>query len=131
MVGRLGEEREDMTDSYLMSLWSKAVRVEKGDKCYNPECPNEAHSVHHIIRRGHRLTRFDVKNGLPLCAECHRRAQRSIGWDIDLVPEDKLYLQERANINIKDWLVRLGMTMKECEKQEAERLKRIIAEGER
>ncbi len=114
-----------MTDRYLMQLWSKAVRVEKGEGCY--ACGRPAHSVHHIIRRGHRLTRFDVKNGLPLCADCHRRAQRSIGWDIDMIlAEDKADLQERANINIKDWLVKLGMSMSEYEKWEAEELKRII-----
>jgi len=116
-----------MTDKYMLNLWSKAVRVEKGDYCY--ACGQPAHSVHHVIRVRHKLTRYDPKNGLPLCAECHKKAQRSIGWDVDLIPDDKLYLRERANINIKDWLVRLGMTMKEFEKFAADELKAIIARG--
>ena len=114
-----------MTDRYLINLWSKAVRAEKGEGCYH--CGAPAHSVHHIIRRRHRLTRYDVVNGIPLCAECHQQAQRSIGWDIDLLPEaDKAYLRERANINIKYWLVKLGVSMLEYERFEADKLKRII-----
>ena len=121
-----------MTDKYLLSLWSKAVLATKGNVCYNPECGDPAHSVHHIIRVRHKLTRYDVRNGLPLCAECHKQAQRSIGWDIDMIPQgDKEWLREAANINIKDYLVKLGMTTAEFEKIAAETLWKIIREGER
>ena len=115
-----------MNDKYLLALWSKAVRAQKGTGCYNPECSNQAHSVHHIIRVGHKLTRYDVRNGIPLCAECHRRAQRAIGWDMDMIPADeKTYLQWAANINIKDWYLDVGLTRAEFEKGEAARLKEI------
>ena len=116
-----------MTDKYILSLWSKAVLTSKGEYCYNPECRQPAHSVHHIIRVKHKLTRYDIRNGLPLCAECHRKAQRSIGWDIDMIPQaDKAWLREASNINIKDYLVKLGMTRAEFEKFAADELKRII-----
>ena len=126
MVGRLKQE-VGMTDSYLRSLWSKATLAQKGNFCYNPECGNLAHSVHHIIRVRHKLTRYDVRNGLPLCAECHRRAQRSIGWDMDMIPiRDKEWLREASNINIKDYLVQHGKTEKEWMKEQGEELKAII-----
>ena len=114
-----------MTDKYLQQLWSKAVRKLHGERCY--VCGGAAHSVHHIIRRRHKLTRYDVRNGVPLCAECHKTAQRSIGWDIDKIPlGDKLYLQTAANINIKDFLVHNGMTEKEWMNGEGEKLKEIL-----
>jgi len=126
-----GNRVDKMTDKYILSLWSKAVLTSKGDVCYTPGCGQPVHSCHHIIRRHHKLTRYDVRNGLPLCAECHRKAQRSIGWDIDMIPEcDKLWLREASNINIKDYLVKLGMTRAEFEKFAADELKRIIHEGE-
>jgi len=50
---------------------------------------------------------------------------------MDMIPEtDKLWLREAANIYIKDWLVKLGMTKAEFEKIQADMLKRIIREGE-
>jgi hypothetical protein len=120
-----------MNDKYLLSLWSKAVLASKGAFCYNPECGNAAHSCHHILRVKHRMTRYDVRNGIPLCAECHRKAQRSIGWDIDLIPQrDKEWLREMANVNVKDFLVEHGMTRNELDKIQADMLKSIIAEAE-
>ena len=119
-----------MTDSYLRSLWSKATLAQKGKVCYACRS-NMAHSVHHIIRVRHKLTRYDVRNGLPLCAECHRHAQRSIGWDMDMIPTgDKVWLRVASNINIKDYLVRNGKTEKEWMKEQGEELKAII-KGER
>ena len=116
-----------MNDKYLLNLWSKAVLASKGIMCYNPECGLQAHSCHHIIRSKHKLTRYDVRNGIPLCESCHKRAQRSIGWDIDMISEsDKLWLREAANINIKDYLLQHGLTKEEFEQQCADELNAII-----
>ena len=120
-----------MTDKYLLSLWSKAVLTSKGEYCYNPECGQPAHSCHHIIRRKHKLTRYDVRNGLPLCSECHRDVQNRAVSDMDMIPEaDRKWLREAAGIMIKDYLVKLGMTDKEFCEIAADNLKRIIREGE-
>ena len=74
-----------------------------------------------------RVLRFDVTNGMPLCKECHEKAHKITGWDRDLLSEeDKAYLDERAMINVKDWIVILGMSMLEFEKFEADTLKDII-----
>ena len=78
------------------------------------------------------MLRFDVINGMPLCKECHEKAHKITGWERDfLTPEERQYLDKRAVIDIKDYLVREGMTMAEFEKREADDLKAIIkAQGD-
>jgi len=118
-----------MTDSYLATLWRKACLALYGDRCF--VCGGEVSGVHHIVRRRRRLLRWDVLNGMPLCKSCHEKAHKVNGWERDyLTPEERMYLDERALIDIKTWLQRKGLTMDEFEKAEAEELKAIIRRGE-
>ena len=117
-----------MTDRYLMHLWSKAVRAEKGEYCRNPECGNLGHSTHHIVKRRYRVLRYDVKNGLPLCAMCHPIADRNVAWALSLIPAgDREYLTEMGIYTLPEWLSLNHITRDEFLEQEAAELKRIIA----
>ena len=114
-----------MTDRYLCGLWSKAVRILKGDVCVN--CGAPAHSVHHILKRRYIVTRYDVKNGLPLCAVCHRIADRNSEFALSLLDaEDREYLKQMGMYTLKDWLMRTGQSRDEFLAGEADELKSII-----
>ena len=118
-----------MTDRYLMTLWSKAVRVLKGEVC-NACKSAMAQGTHHIIKRRYRVLRYDVKNGIPLCAHCHPIADRNSAWALSLIPEeDREYLEEMGMWNLQAWLVTSEQSRAEFLEQEADELKAIIAGG--
>ena len=126
----MGEVRE-MTDRYLMQLWSRAVRAQKGSYCNNPECRRPASGTHHIIKRRYRVLRYDVRNGLPLCSACHPMADRNSAWALSLISEDdREYLAEMGRYTLPEWLQFTGETRAEFLESEAAELKRIIREGE-
>jgi len=120
-----------VTDRYLTTLWSKAVRTLKGEYCRNPECSELAQGTHHIIKRRYRVLRYDVKNGIPLCMRCHPIADRSAPWALTLIPrEDADYLTQMSVYTLPEWLSINHQTRDEFLEQEADELKRIIREGE-
>lgn len=57
------------------ALWSKLVKARAGERCERcgavPEDPRGFHAHHVDGRNNHRL-RYDVRNGVALCAACHR-----------------------------------------------------------
>lgn len=50
-------------------LWREQVIAWYGDKCII--CGSDKINVHHIISRANRATRWEIKNGVPLCALHH------------------------------------------------------------
>ncbi len=65
---------------HLDRLWSEAIlsrsRVEGVPRC--AVCQGEANQAHHIFRKEqHGRFRYDLRNGLALCAKDHRREK----WD--------------------------------------------------
>ena len=115
-----------MTDRWLMKLWSEAVRVQKGDACYNLECRKPAHSVHHIVKRRYRTLRYDAKNGVPLCAACHPIADRNTAFVLAMISdEDAEYLESMGRHTFKEWLVVSGQSQREFLTGEANELKEI------
>jgi len=69
--------------------------------------------MHHIVGRRHALLRYDVRNGLPLCAACHRIAETLDGVDeirAVIGDEEWGYLKERQRVLKKDWLVETGQS---------------------
>ena len=116
-----------MTDRYLIDLWSKAVRTEKGEFCYNPECDKQASGMHHILKRKWVVTRYKVQNGIPLCPICHPKADRNSAWALSMVPQsDRDYLARMGIYTMPEWLKINGLSRAEFEKQEADTLKEII-----
>lgn len=58
------------TDKMLIDLWSKAVKCYDGHKC--AYCGKEQYlNSHHIFSRSNKSTRYDLNNGITLCAGCH------------------------------------------------------------
>lgn len=91
-------------------------KLRYGKKCINPKCDNYAHHVHHIVGRTNRLLRHDVKNLIPLCANCHAdihdRGLYNRGMDfIDSSRQE--YLQRMKNIVFKDYLIQNNLTEEE------------------
>ncbi|MBV6343522.1 hypothetical protein [Candidatus Magnetobacterium casense] len=55
-------------------LWSKAIKLIAGGRCrlrHFRGCNGKAEHAHHIIRRGIKATRWDLRNGLGMCWSCH------------------------------------------------------------
>ena len=56
----------DMADR----LWSLAVRKEWADRC--AVCRAGTVEAHHLVPRQHEATRYMLRNGIALCAHCHK-----------------------------------------------------------
>ena len=119
------------SDGYLCELWSKAVRVQKGEMCNAPGCVARATGTHHIIKRRYKVLKYDARNGIPLCSICHPMADRNSAWALSLVGEsDRLYLEDMGKYTLDDWLTVSRQTRDEFLRGEAEELKRIIGGDE-
>lgn len=84
-----------------------------GRKCANPACNHQAAHMHHIVRRSVDLLRYDVKNLLPLCEECHRQIHDEGLYNrgMDFVDEPRrAYLLYMKNIDFKQFLLELNIT---------------------
>jgi len=116
-----------MNDRYLCKLWSDACRKINGDMCANPMCGKPAHSVHHVIKRRYLVTRYDPQNGLPLCANCHRIADRNSEFAMRMLPDgSREYLADMGMYTLKDWLAIVQQSRAEFDKQCAQELREII-----
>jgi hypothetical protein len=95
-------------DSNLMKLWRKAVLSEWNNSCaFCGKYGDENLQCHHYVYRRVRLLRWDWKNGVALCNDCHQHAHTKQG-------DKKLYslLEEKGfiehllhyeNITLKDY----------------------------
>ena len=111
--------REEM-EKELDSLYP-CLRI--GQKC---PCGKPAEHVHHLIGRNNQLLRWDVKNLLPLCAECHAAIHDKGMWNhgLDLVDaETRAYLESRKNVLLKDYLREKGQSFEDFA---AEKRKEIL-----
>lgn len=63
-------------DKILDDLWSEAVKLEAGNKC---EMCGEAKTLnsHHVYSRSRMSTRWDLQNGICLCAYHHTLGNES------------------------------------------------------
>ena len=57
----------------LDNLWRDIVKIRAGKNCERCKRTEELHS-HHIIKRTYHPTRWDLDNGICLCAICHKIA---------------------------------------------------------
>ncbi len=80
----------DMADR----LWSIAVRCDWAGRC--AVCGSGKCEAHHLVPREHEATRYDLRNGIALCASHHQfdadisPHQNAIGWVVwlrDKYPE--------------------------------------------
>ena len=61
------------SESYMAAWWRRAVRAKCNNRC--AICGGiDGLEAHHVIPRARILTRWDHRNGILLCTECHREA---------------------------------------------------------
>lgn len=116
------------SDSHLQTWWRRAVKAVNGECCIR--CGSDPVEVHHVVKRRHALLRHDWRNGIPLCAACHRWVETLAGklWVADQV--DMRYLLAHERENIKDYLRDHGLNRREFDQRTLEELKRVVAENE-
>jgi len=120
--------KKSVSDSYLEKLWREAVYLEWSGRCAFCGSMKDL-QCHHFIRRHKRLTRYDWRNGVLLCKECHREAHTNKGMlkVLKLLPyADELLAYEQ--VTYKDWLAKEGLTDNEFRRMELEELKNKIKE---
>jgi len=112
-----------LSDGTMMRHWRSAVKAIHGDRC--KICGAQPVECHHIVHRNRMRLRYDSKNGLPLCVECHRFAETLLGRTEIAKHVDIEYLQYREQIVFKDYLVKHGMTRAEFLQNQLDELKAI------
>ena len=110
-----------MTDAAKLDrLYPKLSRNRRCAVCGKP-----AEHVHHIIGRANILLRWDVKNLIPLCQECHQRIHAH-KEELILAPARRLYLNRMKNVVFQNYLLEFGLTREDFYKQKAKELKEAI-----
>lgn len=90
-------------------------------------CGRRTSEIHHIIGRQKLLLRFDIRNLLPLCADCHRLIHdKSLNLSFFIPTARWLYLEQMSHIQFQDYLLGHGLTRDEFFKQKEKELKEII-----
>ena len=121
--------KKSYSDSYMLNLWRKAVKTYDGDQCiFDGQTPVECH---HIVKRRHFVTRYDHKNGIPLCSNCHYLADTILmkKMILNYIGEKRYnYLIDREMISKKEFLLEHALTEFEFKKSQVEELKKIIDE---
>ena len=120
-----------VSDSYLNQMWRKAVMAVWGYRCGLCWMANQALECHHIVRRRKVITRWDWRNGIPLCPQCHALAHTKKG-ELLLSERSPYYgeLVELEQRTYKTWLVERGKTDNEFRVQMLSELKAKVG-GER
>jgi hypothetical protein len=120
-------ERRKLSNEYLFSLWSRVVRLLNNDRCTlcNSNFKVDAH--HFVHRNSCWALRWDVKNGIALCRECHRLADT---LEFKERIKSKLDYEYLKNMEIKyrfkaDFLTDIGMSEAEYRKVKAKELNEL------
>ena len=89
-------------------LWSKKVR-ERDGKC--KRCgrkPPYQLQAHHIRPRGRSMTRYDLSNGITLCANCHtlqdyavHRSSNQEAWLVAIIGQKEYDRLEKLSLQYK------------------------------
>jgi hypothetical protein len=69
--------KKTISDSTLDRYWSKAVKKMWNYRC--AVCGSTSIQAHHVVRRSKRVLRWDFRNGIALCPECHAWAHTTAG----------------------------------------------------
>lgn len=88
-------------------------------------CGRPAEHVHHIIPRANTLLRWDIKNLIPLCAECHAKVHNR-KQELIISSPRRTYLEIRKNYDFKQYLLRHNLTKEDFYKQKEKELKGAI-----
>lgn len=90
-------------------------------------CGRKATSMHHIKPRHSLLIRYDLKNLLPVCDDCHRLIHdKSLKVENFISPQRWLYLNQMEQIQFQDYLLAHNLTREEFFKLKEKELKEAI-----
>jgi len=94
------KKREAISDKRLLSLWRSAVIERAGHKCEYPDCKVNATQLHahHFYTRRIVPLRYDIDNGLCLCATHHTLGAYAAHKD----PDFKRIILERG-VRTEEW----------------------------
>lgn len=109
-------KKKAVSDRYLMMLWRRAVLAEWNYQCGFCGAKNIDLECHHIVKRRRKLTRWDWRNGIPLCTDHHKVGHTKDGeLKIMIAIGDARYktLCEMEKVVFKDYLLKNGMTENE------------------
>ena len=119
-----------LSDGNLMRLWRKAVLKKNMNRCFI--CGNTDTDIidcHHIVKRRHKILRYDFRNGVPVCRiGCHNRLDSIAGLKMleSMRPFDIIHVKEFENMTYKDYLQKHEMTNTEFLQQKKKELEDII-----
>ncbi len=105
-----GRER-NLKAKTLAQYWSLAVKIRDKKCVYCGNKKIEELEAHHIIKRRHAITKYDLKNGITLCkpfkgCNGHRRAHNEYEmkqWIINYIGKEKYDDLEKRSYQIKRW----------------------------
>lgn len=81
--------------------------------------------IHHIIRRSNPITRFELRNLMPLCAECHEKIHAGKLTE-PISEQHKDWLNRLANKNLKGICIARGITKAEYFAEQLQKIKENI-----
>ena len=114
------------SDSTLNAAWRRAVLESYHGRCgiCGLSWIQGALECHHIIKRRRKLTRWNWKNGIPLCQQCHQLAHTKVGERIISQRHpwyDELVILEQ--IDFKQYLSKMEWTENQWRRRVLEELK--------
>ena len=130
-----------ISDTLLCSLWRKACLIFWKNRCVICGCVrrDEDLQVHHLCKRSHLITRYDWRNGFPVCVRiegketCHQKADSKEGQDIirrKIGDEMYFELDRLSRQTIQDYCLKTGQTRGEFLLEKKAELKGIIEGAE-
>lgn len=126
------EKKRKYTDRYLEMLWRKAVLAEFKNRCaYCGNLNIDEIECHHIVKRRHKILRWDWKNGVTGCKHTCHKFYHTVkgGWWIATKHIYYSYLLEMEG-QYKQYLVENGFTDTDFRRIKVSELKNKIKEHE-
>ena len=124
------KKKKSVSDKYLLKLLREASLIKHGHRCFI--CGNmniKELDIHHIIKRKHKILRYDWRNTVPVCRfGCHSKIDSIMGIRLleELRPLDMIHLREYENMTFKDYCRNYEITENEFLSMMKNQLKSII-----
>ena len=124
MLQKPKKKKWSISETRLDTLWRTAIYKKHGNRC--AKCGAPQVEAHHIVRRAKKVLRWDLKNGLALCAECHRWADTLDGRQWVYSMADMRYLEALEQRTLKDFCVQFGISPDDFRKRVMIKLKEAL-----